>query len=325
MKIYRIFTALILLFTLYGIKAQHSVYSTELKNNESTTIVSPQLSVKDNLTDNYHPFLNSSKWLSVNNDFEGYINSFYYMDGDTIINNLLYYTIKYKIIKLPNIYNNPWFSGQGINCYLREDIENKKIYKLQTKNKSESIFYDFNLRINDKMQNDTSYTLFKIDTVHIAAGFRKRFNFKTYNDYATAIWIEGVGNITDPLVFNDNVSQYINTICAYQFNEIIYDQGETNGVSCTDFKETFSGLEDVEINTCKLYPNPTKDKFSISISNGNLKSIRIIDVYGRIVTDQGNNLDLHYLNLNISNLQNGLYFCVVCTENETGTFKIIKE
>jgi len=284
-------------------------------------------SVKQNI-DDYYPLLNNSKWFEINKGgFEGVVNDFYYIGGDTTINNKHYYEIRFKSFKLPNVFNYPYsdYINSHSLIYLREDVANKKIYTPTKWNNSESLLYDFSLNINDKMPYDTAFTLIRIDTVEITGGARKRFNFQNKNNYKVT-WIEGIGNISSPFHVDTPISDFDKLICSYQNNEVIYDEGVVNGINCTDYKDAESGLDDVEINSCTLYPNPTQGKFRISLNNtAKIKSLKIIDIYGKLVSDVGDNLNLDQIDLNISSLLRGVYFCVICTGNEVGTFKIIKE
>ena len=302
-------------------------FSTEILTDQPFNLASnPSLAKHYSKTNDYYPLLNNSKWFSSENMLEGNLNSYYFMSGDTVVNNNHYYKIKLKFIKLPTVLNYPFCDYSTIKTvyYLREDIENKKIYKLNNWNNSESIFYDFSLKVNDIIFNDSNCILTKIDSFKISDGIRKRFNFTCYSSNGVS-WIEGIGNMSgfDPTIVS---SQYSKLICVYQNNQLIYDVGEINGITCTDYNDVQSGLTDIEINSCILYPNPTTGKFRISLNNtAKIKSLKIIDIHGKLVSDVVDNLNLDQIDLNISSLLRGVYFCVICTGNEVGTFKIIKE
>jgi hypothetical protein len=305
-----------------------SKYTASLPNTKipNTIPLSNALAIrKSSVADYYYPFLNNSKWFTLDNTFEGYVSQFSYTSGDTILNDNHYYVIKYKIIKLPNGNNNPYASGSGLLCYLREDVANKKVYLNKWGNKRENLLYDFNLTINNPMPYDTTFTLIKIDTVIIAAGQRRRFTFHDSTNYKV-IWIEGIGNISDPLFPNLISPNYVKLICSYQNNAIIYDEGEVNGVNCTMYKDAELKLEELELLSCKLYPNPTRGKFRVSVENEEpIQSVKILDLSGKIIANIGDNLDLKYLDLNISDMMKGTYICVVRTKNKIKSFQVIKD
>lgn len=70
----------------------------------------------------------------------------------------------------------------------------------------------------------------------------------------------------------------------------------------------------------KLYPNPVADFLQIDF-NGNILAVRITDLSGRTVMKSKSNSRT----LNMSFLPAGVYVIAVTTQNETQTFKIIKQ
>lgn len=72
----------------------------------------------------------------------------------------------------------------------------------------------------------------------------------------------------------------------------------------------------------KITPNPVHEKLNISISNKTVKSVIIFDVLSKKIKDISYNFD----QVDVSNLQNGLYILKIETENgENQIFKVIKE
>lgn len=70
------------------------------------------------------------------------------------------------------------------------------------------------------------------------------------------------------------------------------------------------------LNNVELYPNPAKNICNINLKNLKVSRILIIDIQGKVIkviTKQ----DSEILNLNTSNLKNGLYLIKIITENET--------
>ena len=73
----------------------------------------------------------------------------------------------------------------------------------------------------------------------------------------------------------------------------------------------------------KIYPNPSKDSFTIDSSQMNeIKSLSIFDLYGRLVTQHS---DLKNIKtIDATNWPSGVYICQIQLLNETITKKIIK-
>ncbi len=76
-------------------------------------------------------------------------------------------------------------------------------------------------------------------------------------------------------------------------------------------------------NELKIYPNPTKDYFEISGITEEIKSIEVYDAIGKLVISQKGITNLN--NINVSSLQQGIYYIRTNTEKSTYTHKLIKE
>ena len=102
------------------------------------------------------------------------------------------------------------------------------------------------------------------------------------------------------------------------------------------------GIETIENNVVEIYPNPTGGQFKFSGFGFNVTGIEIFDVMGKIVQslmfnaqgsdselNSGLNLKPETLNfetvINISHLENGIYFLRIQTETGTITRKIVKQ
>lgn len=283
-------------------------------------------STKTNLNnDIYHPFLNNSKWFTVKNLYEGYINAFSYFSGDTTVNDLLYSKLKYKFIKLPNLFNYIYATYNKTyqyNHYFREDIENKKVYILSW-GKYESLFYDFGINEGDKLSSDTSFILTKTDTIKIVGGLRKRFTFETASG-DNIIWIEGIGNISDPLSPTAIFQPYSKLYCAYQSDSLIYENCYLPDINCIDYSNIEAGFRSAEINRCNIYPNPTTGKFTIAMNDDALSIIKLYDMNGKLLKNLKCDLKSKTVSWDISNLLAGVYYCVIDTHHATETYKIIK-
>jgi hypothetical protein len=95
-------------------------FTAEILNDQTASQTTSQSSAPSytkqyTKTDDYYPLLNNSKWFSTENMLEGNLNSYYFMSGDTVVNNNHYYEIKLKFIKLPNVYNYPYIDYNTIN------------------------------------------------------------------------------------------------------------------------------------------------------------------------------------------------------------------
>lgn len=82
--------------------------------------------------------------------------------------------------------------------------------------------------------------------------------------------------------------------------------------------------EEVTVNkTIAIYPNPANDLVTINSENGNVNSVTIYDVTGRLVYTETANVAK--LNINITDLSKGVYVINVTTESGESVEKLIIE
>lgn len=72
-----------------------------------------------------------------------------------------------------------------------------------------------------------------------------------------------------------------------------------------------------------VYPNPTNGLFTVEMANGAAKTISVSDVTGRVVVDNTSNSDA--VNINISNLSNGIYYVKIQSNSTTQVLKVVKQ
>ncbi|MFM1947288.1 MAG: hypothetical protein RL207_1571 [Bacteroidota bacterium] len=88
------------------------------------------------------------------------------------------------------------------------------------------------------------------------------------------------------------------------------------------FHNVVTGIETIQANEMKIYPNPVQNELSIANSE-NLATIQILSLTGDIILVQK---DMTTATLDVSQLENGLYVCVLKTINgEILQSKFIKE
>ena len=105
-------------------------------------------------------------------------------------------------------------------------------------------------------------------------------------------------NINDCRVFNAGKSAYLSA-------------GDTPGPQP-------QGIDDVNANDVKLYPNPTNGNLYIEVEG--LQKVEVIDAVGRVVMSQNNGNVV-----NMSNLANGIYTVRVMANGNTAVKKVVKK
>ncbi|HOG19922.1 MAG TPA: choice-of-anchor J domain-containing protein, partial [Salinivirgaceae bacterium] len=135
-------------------------------------------------------------------------------------------------------------------------------------------------------------------------------------DYTYTVTRDGVeiaNGLTETNYTDENVPSGTHNYCV----EVVYN-------TCTSMPAcaTLVGIEDDSFNKIKIYPNPAKDNLTIECAE-NINEIEVFDVLGKKLMSNEN--ILNKTNIDISSLNNGVYFLIVHTANGNGEYKIIKQ
>jgi photosystem II stability/assembly factor-like uncharacterized protein len=90
------------------------------------------------------------------------------------------------------------------------------------------------------------------------------------------------------------------------------------------FDDTLS-VEDFELNSISMFPNPTKNQVSLVWNKGQQVSVKIYNSLGKLMYYTKNQSLVNSLNIDTSNYNSGLYFVSVNTINGVVTKKLIIE
>lgn len=136
-----------------------------------------------------------------------------------------------------------------------------------------------------------------------------------------------------------NVAGGMGTMGWYKFTyglgEIIVDNGEDHpGYDVVYYKtpseewgtpyDFFSGINDVATVNIKIYPNPAEDRVQLSFNKERVNQLNIINLQGKIVLTKEIQEITNQINLDISKLNNGIYFLeLILDENRKYQKKLI--
>ncbi|TXD52079.1 MULTISPECIES: T9SS type A sorting domain-containing protein [unclassified Polaribacter] len=250
----------------------------------------------------------------------------YKIDKDTIIDDKTYKKIKhyaaigtrsglYECLHSPYIIDTTKFSFS--NHYYREDIAEKKIYRLEIEenDKIENIYYDFSLKVGDTLKYpifafSKFATVWKIDRDDEN---RNRFWLTTKNDGATPyFYTEGLGGKYG--FYHDQDYDFRSTYprLACRGNDMV-----NNNCNLTLNSAEFL---DTRLLQLKIFPNPVKD--ILTIQNTENSTVKIYSVKGSLlkkVTAKTN------LEIDMSSFNTGVYILEISSVNNQKKYKILKQ
>ncbi len=193
----------------------------------------------------------------------------------------------------------------GNEAYLREDIEEKKVYCPYED--GEWALYDFTLEVGDLVWGGDS------PQEIVAIGYGDFYGMENLRYYELANGdklIEGIGyehyGIGDAYIYDEN------DICYSDY-----------GISVLiGMNQPLMHTDDREVGNIDLSPNPVKDILNITYhQNANIQKITVCDFLGNTLLVE----DDHFAQLDLSDMPGGILLLKIETENGVFTKKIIKE
>lgn len=108
------------------------------------------------------------------------------------------------------------------------------------------------------------------------------------------------------------------------FGGLEYSPRNFNGI--IDYCFSNVGVAEITNSQLQLYPNPTNGELTISVEQGKISEIQIVDLLGKNCLSKSLNNGLSETTLDVSSLKDGAYFVTVKTNNNvTVTTKLIKK
>lgn len=283
----------------------------------------------------YHPFPDSNAtwcctyYFTVSADcYDGY--STYTMWGKQMINNIWYNKILVYDSAEHYHCQPPNYLGTTITTdtlFIRQDSSLKKVWFYDSASSSDKILYNFNLSVGDTLDStkvhfgNNGFTAPKIitsiDSVLINGTYRNRYNYNnscTFSPTDTSI-IEGIGALHG-FIYPPSCFEFLFFLNAFHQNNTLYYGNST--AQCYDFT---SGIaEAVDKLNISVYPNPTKDELTITLSQFQKAKLEIYNSIGEKIYTQHITVSNK---LQTSNWHEGIYFIRITSGEKIVTGKFV--
>lgn len=282
---------------------------------------------------NYVPFpeqnavwLEHETWLDSHpKDNSTCTDNIYETDGDTTINNIKYIklnrtTSKYVYGRVTNIgctnqVTNPNYPYKSLFCLFRNDTSQKKVYIWDFYSQNERLLYDFNLNVNDTINQNLINGTSKVWVDSVTVKMFNSYNRKVYYLSNQAVLIEGIG-YTSGLIKKGFASDSLNHLACMQVNDTSIFSKYNGCLNTTSIKDLRK-----ETDLINIYPNSVKDQFKIETSQEQeLKEIELFDLTGKSVRFYNSN----QLEFSVKDVSPGVYILrIEETDNKLYTKKLI--
>ena len=255
--------------------------------------------------------------------------------GDTLIDNNDW-------LKLFSTQDSLFQNDLSFQGFLRS--EDLKVYFKETDTSSSQILYDFNLEVGDSVEytfdiDGDNYTVLikvdAIDTIEINGESYRKFKFSeplnienfpiTMGSMVKEAWIEGIGSLKNPIfpakpfTIDTEWGQKVDLTCSF-VNEI---QFYHNGGYTQCFNRDVLGIEELQSINVNIYPNPTHKIININVNQLGYYNLTIFNNLGEIIIEK--RLSGSTNNVNVSELNKGIYFLNIKTDESSQTIKFIKQ
>lgn len=270
--------------------------------------------------------------------------------GDIFIDNIYFYRIPVPVVAAPSpipaeedvisVFSNK-YTDVTINT-LRTDWSSGQLEEIKIDEDDVLKYYDLDF-VGIEMTGDNSLDITSMDTISFDAwtpdadvyrikvvDFGADNEFGNGDDVDHSIEIAGAPKeqwITHKIALSDftllttksNISQIIfsaepvGTSTLY-IDNIFFSKTAVNSISITDFSRA------------KLYPNPVSNKLNVEIdaNNNKIKSLEITNLQGQVLLTENVNSTIISTALNVSDIESGVYFLNINTENGNVTKRFIK-
>jgi hypothetical protein len=213
--------------------------------------------------------------------------------------------------------------------------ESNRILFIDSLNQLDTL-YDFNLNVGDSVLYNFYGTIqekipvINIDSIQIGGQFYRQFHFgepifPNAFDELNELWIEGIGSIHGPIFpnfpfkFSGEFPDELHVTCTSFNNQQFwqnpfYNSCYINIVLSTDnkFKSNIT-----------IYPNPFSEHLKISMGIMDKYEIKIFNTSGQKIYEESITSD--YTNINLTGLNDGIYFITVDSKRERWTSKLLRK
>lgn len=245
----------------------------------------------------------------------------YYIDGDTVINNLTYQKL-YRIGELTYSYGTTYASWHSFSTnmgFIRED-NNKKVYHLQ--GNIEERLYDFDIALGDTVSIPTiaysydSAIVVAVDSVFICSTMRQRYKLDPIGTQLMhdLYWTEGIGSSHGLIPRYSWFESGVIHVCY---------SDSTCATPCSNFLSTMK-VKSQYSKLATVYPNPSSEKSIIQLNNeATTTKIQVINNIGQVILNKRTNNQEEQLDL--SSWPIGLYVIKLEYDQYIETHFLIKE
>lgn len=254
----------------------------------------------------------------------------YYVNGDTLINNISYLKI-YKAgtgIEIVNFFGTPDTTFSTFDEYyagIRE--EDHLVYHVRSSENTEALLYNFDWDIGDTIQcwSGNCIVVDSIGTINFGNDERKHF-FLSGTGIQSNELIEGIGFGSGLFRVPFATFEWGGQLICYRQNENVISLSTSNECDFITNLDLPNRLEE----NISIFPNPVVNELAIEIeieieNVENDYQVKIFNLNGMLVKEYHNVFSSqNRVVFDLTNLNSGIHFLTVQFQNSVQAFKFLK-
>lgn len=171
------------------------------------------------------------------------------------------------------------------------------------------------------------YTINNVPEINIQANISHQTDSTNCNASINVQLNNGVPPYRIEVLRNDTLgwwqdsSGQFNNLCAGDYNIVVYDSNRCQKTQVVQIYNLATSLNEKEIASIKLFPNPFKENFTVSFESNSTFEYKIYDLSGRLIQT---GRAICNQKIDLKSAEKGVYFLEIIKDNERYTEKIVK-
>ena len=260
---------------------------------------------------------NSTSWNIKHQQLFGNYTDSLVTNSDTIVDGKVWKEIKYFTF----FNSNPTL--MPFNCFLREDVEEGKVWYFSSSDTTKKLIMNLSLNLNDtfNLWNYGGSQFYIVDSIYFINGLKHlRMNCNIYYENNEKVtFIEGVGTNIG-LRYCDNGIPGLNPylLCNYKNGQVDYS---SLSYPCNTIFNSIRHIKDKELNYCLFYHK--NNIHFISNQNTHKLQISIYNSLGQVFENK-TYFNTTHETISLYKITNSLYFITANVDNSIYKFNFIK-
>lgn len=226
-------------------------------------------------------------------------------------------------------------STQNVFGYVRDDLNERKVFYRQQLSGAEELLYDFGVEVGDTVNptvqffGGDSYVIASIDTVVVGTTLRRKLNLLLTGSSNETYWLEGIGSNRGPFLPPPVFENWSFLRCYHLLDELLYSNPIDMPLNYLlqaypDYQHcdpTLVGIQSTGKTKLSVFPNPTNNIINIDLGDYHVDfTVVLTDILGKPILSETNQKSI-----DLTPVPSGYYILTVqLTSGNRESFKVLR-